>query len=53
MDGWTNSLLFKVNHTTHYTLIFRKYIRNSFLCEDLLEFFRDRDISIIIAVRFH
>ena len=52
MDGWKDSLS-PFQTESYYILVLKKYIMNDFLCEDLLEFFRDQDISIIIAVGTH
>ena len=51
MDGWIFFLLFKLSHTIF--CLKKKNTINGFLCEDLLEFFRDQDICIIIAMRSH
>ena len=37
----------------YFLLKKKKNTINGFLCEDLLEFFRDQDICIIIAMRSH
>lgn len=40
MDGWMDSLS-PFQTESYYILVLKKYIMNDFLCEVLLEFFRE------------